>query len=562
MKKILILFLIFFIAISDYLTAADELQKSDKLFKFEIINELAIYPDKVISENLLNIPEIALVLQLFKNNFDNEKNTGYFGVNFQEPLILCSFMTNLDLAPYFAVKFKIDNFQKFNETIQYFSQYKYEIKEVSQESEFYKISKSEEEDTAGYVFYLLKKNEYCYILIEFADIAPAVLRKIISKTDDSAANYKILKTVRILKELSEQRYSEFLDDVNKFEIARDKFKIAFFYNKSILLFLNKFANEKIVEFTEELIPAELKNDNCILIFGDTDELSIANFLMTDIKQQQTKRLTPNTEILKLLTNIQTLSALIKLTPNDYYLDKIRNMNITTPGLKYFAVNIADLLNGEIYAFIDIDAAEIKQDTVIFDAALNIENIIFMLLDKIKPQIILGINNKERLLQLLKLSSEIFPNVIEYSNENNVKIILNNQSKTNVYYDFFDNEKYLILSFDIEKLQKIQKISKEKKVEYFEKAFTKNLKYIAQKSGIPEFYFFMDFKKTYKYLWDNGLLNELQKAVFGYLAETLETIYYYDINSNEYLSKIFTIKYFENFRMDELYNIIKSSLLEK
>ncbi|HPN30621.1 MAG TPA: hypothetical protein PKY81_06655 [bacterium] len=613
-----VFFIISFVAVShsDEPGAIKNNEKLEAIRNAEsvkILCEYALYPDKILEladiDKFSKIPEFNLVSQMFKNSETAENDAavennaaaendpsvesgitaengsavkngskdlssnsaGYFGINFDCPVILNMISTGSNKMPDILLKLKIQEFDKFNLSIQFLSSQKFYIEEFDSKRNLYFLYKTGS-DSMQNCFPVLYKDNFLYVLIDALSANSEFARFKGAPIDYYASNYRIDRALNIITE-TERLSDNFLKDeikANCGDICLSGNVLFYLINKFPVSFLADLYGGKKTDaggFIKNLFIAEISD-------------SAIRYLKYDFPPEEKENAAPQNNFAKEFINNPAynllndkMKVLISADIRKNSIVEFRNnSDIQIPGLNYFINNFTDLLNGTfIFYCVKSDSFFFKTEKNGASVSNNQTGIFKSIAGFFTPVLFFNISNQNEFIELLYEMAAVFPDNFQIfpitARSGEYKIEIATKIGIIQLFMMFKNINgvcFTVLSTLQEELGNISlKYDLNIKTNYF-------LNHLIDRkinfNEINDFYFYADLQSIFASFQDadnnsGSKLNPVQKNLLNYLIQRLDSISGYQTAKTNFKILNASINLFDKISLADIYMIIKKSVLK-
>jgi len=524
---------------------------------FFLVSEFAINPqliiDKIFKDDLLTIPELALILMNFQNNEDSI-DSGYFGIDFSKSIKFDIFFNkiNNNYIPQAILQFELLDFEKLISTLSYFSSGKIKISSLADKNFFNKSFLLQNQQELFELEILIKPNDLLkfpvfkkenQLFIVIDNITQLLLKKndkldflnkIIELSDAADTNRYLIAAQAIDTFLVIKKNLSFLNNYFSLENKDDLFYI---YSISIIDYLKKIYSEFI---------DKSNSNNSLDLKNITDNLS-AELLTLSITDNEFRFQKYN--VLKEKKNLINIDLINFSAANIFFenqndtinlvyinsiekqelLKIVNNLQISISGAQYYLTELISSFLG-IFNVISIDRKNNDNNNIYF-----FNNNILMLFLPLNNNINLEktLDNLTALLEILadanicsvNFNNNIFEIKLKTEYLNNLKIFIKVYS--NKYW-----QKEIIISTSKDIFNFIDQKQQYTSALYFPKNYLKNWIYNKSNSSDSSIwnyqFFFTEIKPIAEYLLKYETTNDFQKVIINYLKDRLGSFKcYYD-----------------------------------
>jgi len=547
MKKLILFASLFIFCSSVY--------SSQKIQDISFLGEIAVYPDRILKaidfNDLYKIQQFSLSAPLFQNNFIRQKNNGFFGINFSDPLNIKFISINGNLVPDLIIEFTIDKMDKIKMVISTFSQGNYTL--VQRDKIYWLASSSGK----GPAFPMLLKNNRAYILGDASNLnilsPEGTTGKIDLKTISDTSDARAERAFQILNSISDVRKSKKFTTSNILppEIPVSKQDVlGYFFTDISGDYLDKFYKQFKLEFIKQLIEENTVGRQALIFQKTPLNLEVNNYIFSSDKGSELKKISLNS---KLASKIPDNAFMFYMGNGDNaQLRKLLNNKRIFPDNSEFSnikeniTNLISAFTGEIYFYVTPNkksgAFSVADFFQKFNIALALE--------------ISDVNSFENSVNAI---SKAHPGKIIYQKgpDDLQQLVLTADTYSAVLYIGYADmdKKFAVISSNKNEVQRFQPSSAPLQNNIF--SYLKGKKFLT--ASADNSFYFINLKFLLKYIYDmeESRFEESYKKLAKYFIDCSDAIFGFTKYAGEYNNQTFNIKQQKAVNILELYNIFQN-----
>lgn len=523
----------------------------------KLLGELTFYPERILKaidfNDLYKIQQFSLSAPLFQNNIIRQKNNGFFGINFNEPVAIKFLSVNGSLIPDISIEFSIDNLDKIKMIIATFSQNSYSL---TQSKNIYWLSGVSSSKPA---FPMIIKNKRAFLLGDasrFNFVSSGKIDKNFDLTNISDTSpERAEQALKILNFISDPIKNKIFSAAGILppEIPVTKPDVlGYIFSNITGDYLDKLYQQFNIEYIKQVFEENTSGKQISIVRKIPLNLLVDNYSFFNDNSEEKKKITIKSDfaskisdnVFMYYTGNGSNSQLKKLLNNK----RIFPDNTEFSGVKDNIITLISSFAGEIYFFVTPNQMSGSTLTTDFFNKFNIS-------------LALEIADAATFENAISKLSNENQGKIKYQKEadNMQRLVLSSDTySVNLYIGYADlNRKYVVFSSNKSEAEKYSSgaaaDNQKNIISYLEKK-------INLSGAIDNSFYFINLKHLLKYIYDmeKERLDEVYRKVANYLIDCSDAIFGYTKYSAEYNNQSFTIKQLKAMNILEIYNIFQNT----